>query len=170
SALAESGLFTPDEVSALIVARYARGICRFHGGRAHPVTGVLDHAFDAGRLLREARARSERRGVAMFDGHALLDHTEGKTAVRLAFSAANGASVEVTARLLVDARGASSPYATADLLCPTVGGVMRGLDEGDGDDRVAPDVGEILVTTEGVEQGVQHIWEAFPGRPREVTG
>jgi lycopene cyclase CruA len=180
-ALAASGLFTPAEIDALIVARYACGVCRWHGGGAYPVTGVLDHAFDAGRLLAEARARSARRGVAILDGHTLLGHAEGSSAVTLAFSASCGASasgsselssagrVEIIARLLVDARGASSPHATADLLCPTVGGVISGLEEGEGDDRVQPDVGEILATTEGVENGVQHIWEAFPGRPGEVT-
>jgi lycopene cyclase CruA len=169
-ALADTGLFTPAEIDALIVARYARGVCRWHRGGAYPVTGVLDHAFDAGRLLAEARSRSARRGVAIFDGHALVGHAEGNGAVALVFSVPRGdAKVEVTARLLVDARGASSPHATADLLCPTVGGVLSGLDEGEGDDRVQPDVGEILATTEGIEQGVQHIWEAFPGRPGEVT-
>jgi len=30
-------------------------------------------------------------------------------------------------------------------------------------------VGEILATTEGLREGRQHIWEAFPGRPRQTT-
>jgi lycopene cyclase CruA len=79
---------------------------------------------------------------------------------------------EIVARVLVDARGASSPYASADLLCPTVGGVLRGLREGGGPGEVDPNVGEILVTTEhaDAESGLQHVWEGFPGRDGEVSG
>ena len=168
-ALRESGLFSAADLDALIVARYARGVCRWHGGGAYPVTGVLDLAFDAGRLLGQARALAERRGVALFDGHTLLGHAAGPTAVNLRFDARDGRRREVTTRILVDARGAASPYATADLICPTVGGVVTGLTEGDADDLVRRDTGEILATTEGVEEGRQHLWEAFPGRAGEVT-
>jgi lycopene cyclase CruA len=70
---------------------------------------------------------------------------------------------------MVDARGASSPYATADLVCPTVGGVMRGLAEGEGPDEMNPRVGEILATVDPIEEGRQHVWEAFPGRAGETT-
>jgi lycopene cyclase CruA len=45
---------------------------------------------------------------------------------------------------------------------PPVGGVHGGLERGGAlgvDDRV----GEILVTTEGIEDDRQHIWEGFPG-------
>ncbi len=169
-ALSETGLFTRAEVDELIVAKYAHGVCRWHGGGSYPVTGVLDHAFDAGRLLTSARARAEQRGVALFDGHTLRHEVAGPDAITLLFEEGDGPTTrEVTARLLVDARGASSPHATADLICPTVGGVVSGLEEGPGEDRIQPDVGDILATTEGVESGVQHIWEAFPGRPGEVT-
>jgi lycopene cyclase CruA len=71
---------------------------------------------------------------------------------------------EIVARIMVDARGASSPFATADLVCPTVGGVVRGLED------VAPDVGDILVTTEHADaDGRQFVWEGFPGRAGELT-
>ncbi len=172
-ALAAAGLFSPGEIEALIVARYARGICRWHGGGTYPVTGVLDHAVDAGALLAATRALAEQRGVAIFDDHALLGHAAGEGPVGLRFEVGrrDGAPRERTlsARLLVDARGAASPSATADLICPTVGGVLSGLEEGDGDDQIQPEIGEILATTEGVDHNVQHIWEAFPGRPGEVT-
>ena len=169
-ALSETGLFTRAEIDQLVVTRYAHGVCRWHGGGSYPVTGVLDHAFDAGRLLTEARARAELRGVAIFDGHALRGEAAGPDAIALRFDVGPGAPArDVTARLLVDARGASSPHATADLICPTVGGVLTGLEEGPGADQIQPDVGDILATTEGVESGVQHIWEAFPGHAGEVT-
>ena len=59
--------------------------------------------------------------------------------------------------------GASSPHAAFDLVCPTVGGVLGDLANGDGPLDVDPRVGEILVTTEGIEEDRQHIWEGFPG-------
>lgn len=163
--LVSSGLFTKEEVSSLVVARYRHGVCRWHGGGTYPVKNVLDHAVDAGRLLEAVRARAEARGVELFDEHEVKAHAEGPGSVSLATSTGD----TLSARIFVDARGASSPLASADLVCPTVGGVLRGLEEGEGDDRILPDVGEILATTEGVEEGRQHIWEAFPGRPGEVT-
>ncbi|HYO52491.1 lycopene cyclase, partial [Archangium sp.] len=167
--LTASGLFRPEEVESLIVARYERGVCRWHGGGEYPVRGVLDHAIDAGRLLSELRHRAEQRGVAFHDGHALVGLREGPEAVRLLFERVGGGRAEVTTRVVLDARGISSPHATADLLCPTVGGVLAGLKEGTAPDELNPRTGDILVTTEGVEEGRQHIWEGFPGRPGEAT-
>lgn len=167
--LTASGLFQPEEVEALIVARYEHGVCRWHGGGEYPVRGALDHALDAGRLLAEVRRKAEQRGVVFHEGHTLTGVGEGPDAVRLQFERAGGGRAEVTARLLLDARGVSSPHATADLLCPTVGGVLSGLREGTAPDELNPRVGDILVTTEGVEEGRQHIWEGFPGRPGEAT-
>ncbi|MGK3967009.1 lycopene cyclase [Sorangium sp. So ce118] len=171
AALSASGLLAEDEVERLIVARYTEGLCRWHGGGTYPVRGVLDHAVDAGGLLAAARARAEALGVALLDGHALVGHAEGPDAVALAVAeAGSGAAPRaLSARLLVDARGAASPYATADLVCPTVGGVLTGLAEGDGERQIRHDVGEILATTEDVEEGRQHLWEAFPGRRGETT-
>ncbi len=167
--LTDSGLFTPEEVESLIVARYAHGVCRWHGGGEYLVRDALDHAVDAGRLLAEVRQRAEARGVRFHEGHTLVGMGEGPGAVRLHFERAGGGRADVTARLVLDGRGASSPHATADLLCPTVGGVLAGLREGTAPDELNPRVGDILVTTEGVEEGRQHIWEAFPGRPGEAT-
>jgi len=167
--LTASGLFSPREVESLIVARYEHGVCRWHGGGEYPVRGALDHALDAGRLLAEVRRRAEHRGVCFHEQHTLTGLAEGPEAVRLHFERGEGGRAEVTARLVLDARGVSSPYATADLLCPTVGGVLSGLREGTAPDELNPRVGDILVTTEGVEEGRQHIWEGFPGRPGEAT-
>jgi lycopene cyclase CruA len=65
--------------------------------------------------------------------------------------------------VLVDGMGAQSPHAAFDLVCPTVGGVLGGLSLGGDALDVDPRVGEILVTTEGIEEERQHIWEGFPG-------
>jgi len=167
--LQTSGLFTEQEVDSLIVARYREGVCRWHGGGSYPVKNVLDHAIDAGKLLAGVRARCEARGVDLYDGRGVVAHAEGPGSVALATTSGHDKPTTLTARLFVDARGASSPLATADLVCPTVGGVLRGLEEGEGDERIQPDVGEVLATTEDVDEGRQHIWEAFPGRPGEVT-
>ncbi len=169
-ALSASGLLTAEEAAELVVARYHHGVCRWHGGGSYPVTKVLDHAVDAGKLLAAVRARCEALGVDLFDGHAVTGHAEGPEAIALAVSAEAGSPLRtLTAKILVDARGASSPFATADLVCPTVGGVIAGLEEGEDPGAIQPEVGEILATTEGVEEGRQHIWEAFPGRRGEVT-
>ncbi len=167
-ALVRDGLADQATLERLIAARYDHGVCRFAEGGSYPVRGVLDHAVDAGALLAHGRALAEARGVKFLDGHAVVDHAAGPDAVRVRASHGGG-SHDLVARLLVDARGASSPYATADLVCPTVGGVVRGLARGDGQDEVDPRVGEILVTIDGVEDGRQEVWEGFPGRPGETT-
>jgi len=167
--LVDAGVVTRGALDGVILARYREGLCRWHGGGTYPVTGVLDCAVDAGALLALARSRAEALGVMFYDGHALVGHATGADAVAMRFRVAGGGAREVTARVMVDARGASSPSATADLLCPTVGGVLEGIAEGGAPDEVDPSVGEILVTTEGVDGGRQHIWEAFPARPGETT-
>lgn len=167
-ALVRAGVVTELELQSLIIARYRHGFCRWHGGGSYPVTGVLDRAVDAGALLSLVRSRAESLGVRFFDGHELVGHAEGYDAITLRFRH-DSARTDVTAKVMLDARGAGSPSATADLLCPTVGGVLEGVAVGDAPDEVDPTVGEILVTTEGVEDQRQHIWEAFPAGPRRTT-
>lgn len=170
--LVRAGLLTEAELAELVVAKYDHGVCRFHGGGSYAVTGVLDHAVDAGPLLARARRLAEERGVTFLDGHEVLAHAAGPTAVRVSARPTGqpgAARRELTARLLVDARGAASPYATADLVCPTVGGVLRGLAVGEAADEMNPRVGDILATIEPVTHGRQHVWEGFPGRPGETT-
>jgi lycopene cyclase CruA len=168
-ALVRAGLVSSAELEELIVARYDHGVCRFHGGSSYDVTGVLDCAVDAGALLAGARELASSRGVAFHDDHALVAQAAGPAGVRMRFREMGGGERELTARVMVDARGASSPFATADLVCPTVGGVVRGLVEGGGPDEVDPNVGEILATVDSVEDGRQHVWESFPGRMGETT-
>lgn len=166
--LVHAGVVTRAELAELVVARYDDGFCAFHGGGRHVVRGVLDHAVDAGALLGKVRAVAAARGVRFADGARVVGEAEGPDAVRVRYEGAGGAG-ELTARLLVDARGAASPHATADLVCPTVGGVMRGLVEGEGPRRWRRTTGEILVTTDDAPDGRQHVWEGFPGRPGDLT-
>ena len=158
-ALVRTGIVTPAELDALIVSRYDHGICSFHGGGGpYPVHGVLDCAVDAQGLLTHARRLGERLGVRYLDGHTVRG--EGSSRTRVAVDLGD---TSLVSRILVDARGSSSPYARADLVCPTVGGVFEGL-------AFDPRVGDILRTIDGIDaDGRQHVWEAFPGRNGELT-
>jgi lycopene cyclase CruA len=168
--LIETGLFTAAEVDELVVARYREGVCRWYQGGSYPVRGVLDHAIDGEALLAAARARALDAGVRLLDGHTFEGVSTGKHGVRVRASAGSPrARVELTARVLVDALGSASPHARFDLGCPTVGGVLEGLAQGEGPDEVWPERGDILVTTEHREDGRQHIWEGFPGRQGLLT-
>lgn len=159
--LVASGLFTDGEVARLVLTEYARGVVRWHGGGTYPVQGVLDCVVDAEALLDGLRARAEAAGAALLDHHPLAGYRVGPGGVEVALAPA-GRAVTLTARLLVDGLGAASPHAAFDLCCPTVGGVLTGLDAGSGPGEVDPRTGEILVTTEDIEEGHQHIWEGFP--------
>jgi lycopene cyclase CruA len=176
--LVVSGIVTAPELEELVVGRYREGLCAFHGGTPRRVRGVLDRAVDAGPLLERVRRVAEQRGVRFVDGASVDAVGAGAESVRVGWSRTQGSDErlgpergEIVARMLVDARGASSPYASADLVCPTVGGVLRGLQQGDGPRQVDPSVGDILVTTEDVEDasGLQHVWEGFPGRSGDAT-
>lgn len=173
--LVASGLFTDEEVARLVLTEYRHGIVRWHGGGTYPVRGVLDCVVDAEALLPALRARAEAAGARLLDHHALAGYAVGPGGVRVTLRGEAG-PVDVTGRLLVDGLGASSPHAAFDLACPTVGAVLRGLDEGEGTLEVDPTVGEILVTTEGLEPTSgdggdrrQHVWEGFPSTGGRFT-
>lgn len=146
-----------EDPEQLIVARYSRGIVRFAGGPEHAVRGVLDVAVDAQGLLDRLRARALALGVTLLEGEAVGAIEPGRHGV-----VAQVGPRAVTARLLLDGRGAASPLARWDLVCPTVGGVLAGLEHD-------PEVGEILVTVDGAAGGVQPIWESFPGAGGALT-
>lgn len=168
-ALVRGGICTAQELEELVLATYDYGTCLFHEGSSWPVYGVLDHAVDAGLLLSKVRRLCEKRGVHFFDHSTVLGQSIGPSYLSIDIRSVNGKAEKVFTKYLVDARGASSPYADSDLVCPTVGGVICGLDEGSGPNKINPKVGEILATTEGVDARRQHVWEAFPGRPGETT-
>ncbi len=166
--LVSLGLMTEAELRELVVARYDYGTCRFAGGGDYPIRGVLDEAVDAKGLLEHGRRLGEARAVRYLDGRIVGSHSVGGARVRVR-TTSGGVSEDLVAKVLVDARGAASPYATADLVCPTVGGVVSGLREGLGPCEMNPRVGDILATIDGIDEGRQHIWEAFPGRTGETT-
>jgi lycopene cyclase CruA len=157
--LAESGLFPEPE--KLIETEYREGIVRWHGGATHAVKGVLDCVIQAETLLDSLRAQAEAAGATLLDFHALAGYRVGEGGVSVQLRHEH-TTVEISGRVLLDGTGAASPHAAFDLCCPTVGGVLTGLAEGNGPDEVDPSLGEILISTEDVEDGRQHIWEGFP--------
>jgi lycopene cyclase CruA len=164
--LVASELFSAAEVDALVRLEYDHGIVRWHGGGTYPVRHVLDCVVDAEALLDGLRARAIAAGATLLDQHALAGYRVGAGGIAVELVPASAgrdtAPVRLTARLFLDGLGAQSPHARFDLVCPTVGGVLGGLAPGAGPDEVDARVGEILVTTEDVEDGGQHIWEGFP--------
>lgn len=168
-ALVRAGLVTAEELGRLIVARYHKGICRWHQGDTQEVFGVLDCAVDAGALWQLAKVKAQQAGVMFEWGVSVTQAWPDDSGVTLLVESLQRTTRIIRARVMVDARGASSPYCRADVVCPTVGGVLTGLSTGTGPLDIDPAVGEILVTTEGVEDGRQHLWEAFPGRDKEVA-
>lgn len=163
--LVDSELFSAAEVDALVTLEYDHGVCRWHGGGAYPVRHVLDCVVDAERLLDTLRARAERAGATLLDHHALAGYRVGAGGVAVSLRPAR----TLSARLFLDGMGAQSPHAAFDLVCPTVGGVLGGLAVGDDAQSYDPRVGEILVTTEDVEDDNQHIWEGFPAPGERFT-
>jgi lycopene cyclase CruA len=166
--LVASGLFTDEEVRRLVLLEYQRGIVHWHGGGVWPVREVLDCVVDAQGLLTRLRRLCADAGAEILDGHRLTAYHVGRAGVRIDLETPHGPEA-LTARLLVDGTGASSPHAAFDLCCPTVGGVLTGLDQGPALDQVDPQEGEILFSTEGVEENRQHIWEGFPGPDGRYT-
>ena len=160
--LVESGLVTEEELGRLVLCGYDHGIVRWHGGQTYRVREVLDCVVDAQALLDLLRARCLEAGATLMEGRRLTGYRVGRGGVLVEMEDAAGGAARLSARVLLDGTGAMSPHARFDLVCPTVGGVMAGLDVGPGLDQLDPRVGEILVSTEGVEENRQHIWEGFP--------
>ena len=177
--LVQSGLFTDDEVAALVKFQYRDGIVRWHRGATYRVPHVLDCVVDAQGLLDALRRRAEAAGVLLLAHHRLDGYRVGRGGVALDLRERIGSGLgdsdgdgdgerprRLTTRLLLDGIGAMSPHARFDLVCPTVGGVLDDLEIGSGEDQLDPEVGEILISTEGIEEDRQHIWEGFPGSER----
>lgn len=168
--LQRSGLFSPAEVERLLLRQYRAGICRFGHGAAHAVREVLDCVVDAQALLQALRQRAEAAGAVLLPRYALRGYRATADGVRIGLDSTDGqAERQLGARLFIDALGAQSPHAAFDLLCPTVGGVFDDLILGTKPDELDPGLGEILITTEGVEDGEQHIWEGFPAPPEPAA-
>lgn len=169
NAFTSASIFSPEEIDDLINLRYERGIVNWHGGKEHSVTDVLDCAMDAKRLLVLLRSKAIEAGIEILDHHSVCSITTKKQGVSISLEDKRGKKRLISSRLVLDGRGSQSGNGQFDIVCPTVGGVLSGLDHGDGDRQVNPFVGEILVSLEGIEEGKQHIWEGFPTANKCMT-
>ncbi|MGH9943502.1 MAG: NAD(P)/FAD-dependent oxidoreductase [Pyrinomonadaceae bacterium] len=176
-----AGLFTKEEIERAVVNRYRAGFVKFHdkGSRvkAPPLwmNHVLDVAIEADQLLALAAEKIRAQGppeCALLDGLRFVRAYVEPDRVSVEVEDGRGRRRLFAARLFVDATGTNSPVArqlnggrALTHVCPTVGTVARGFARGEGPDRVDFGVGEILVSTEGVSENRQLIWEGFAGSP-----
>jgi lycopene cyclase CruA len=175
--LADTGVFTREELESTIVRSYRTGWVEFHAPEERRkrlyIDDVLDCAVDADRLLGMAMEK-----LLAAPGSRVLGRTAFKACYRFAehavveVSGPDGATARFRTKLLVDAMGIVSPVAMQlnagrpqTHVCPTVGTIASGFRDADFE------VGEILASTEAAELtangGRQLIWEGFPGKGEE---
>ncbi|HEX3560695.1 MAG TPA: hypothetical protein VHU19_15935 [Pyrinomonadaceae bacterium] len=173
--LACAGVFTREEVEAAVLNRYRGGFLKFHDAasrvKAGPlwVSGALDVALDAGRLLALAAERLRRqKGCAALEGLRFVRAYVEAARVTVEAEGAGGQRRFFAARLFADACGADSPVArqlnegrAPAHVCTTVGTIARGFARG----AVDFGAGEILVSTEDASERRQLFWEGFAGSP-----
>jgi len=183
-ALVELGLCDWAELEPVVMAEYRGGVVRFHAGAGRAsaelwLDGVLDLALDAGALLRLARRKLEQAGGTVLDGRSFRRVSvaeSGPARVLVELARADGSAERYGARLLLDGMGSTSPLALRRFagqpfagVCPTVGTVVAGLQQGPARDQHNPQVGDILLTVADAQRGQQYMWEGFPGRGDELT-
>jgi lycopene cyclase CruA len=184
AALVKIGLFSWDELAAIVMNEYQRGVVRFYAGPGRQsselwMRHVLDVALDAGALLMLARRRLEAAGGTVLDNRAFrCVHVSAGGPVRVVAEVAHadGTIERYGGRLLLDGMGSISPLALRRFgnqpfagVCPTVGTVVTGLVEGDAPDEHNRHVGDILLSVAHAQRGQQYMWEGFPGRGDELT-
>jgi lycopene cyclase CruA len=183
AALVATGLCRWDDLDAVIMREYDRGVVRFYATRG-PATElrmreVLNVALDAGALLRLARRKLEAAGGVVRDRRTfrrMWVREAGPVQVLVELARDDGAVERVAGRLLLDGMGSGSPLALRRFggqpfaaVCPTVGTVADGFLAGDAPDLHNPRVGDILVSVADMQRGQQYMWEGFPGRDAELT-
>lgn len=184
AALVSLGFCTWEEVQPIVMNEYDTGVVRFHAGTQLAPTElwmqhVLDVALDAGALLRLARQKLEAAGGIILD-HRIFRQIQVTASgpVQVAVEVANdqGDVETYQGRLLLDGMGSISPLALRRFagqpfagVCPTVGTVVSGLQEGNAPNEHNPRIGDILLSVADAQRGQQYMWEGFPGRDDELT-
>ncbi|MBV9790911.1 MAG: hypothetical protein JOZ51_22140 [Chloroflexi bacterium] len=182
-ALVTIGLFTEAELEQVIMRRYSDGVVRFHPGQSavRPaelhLPEVLNVALDAAGLLQLTRAKIEQAGGIVLDRRSfkrVCVEAPGRIAVEV--EREDGQREHYGGRVLLDGMGATSPLALRRFagqpfagVCPTVGTVVEGLEQGPAPDQHHPEVGDILVSIDDTQRDRQLIWEGFGGRGDELT-
>lgn len=172
--LAESGVFTPEELEGVIVRSYSTGWVEFHkedgSQKRLYMQNVLDCAVEADRLLgiamekvRSSPGSDVRGGLTFLKCWRFPDHVVVEVADE------KGKRSWLRAKVLVDVMGILSPIALQlnegrpqTHVCPTVGTIASGFEDAD------YDTGEILASTGPADmtaaRGRQLIWEGFPAK------
>ncbi|MFP4006377.1 MAG: NAD(P)/FAD-dependent oxidoreductase [Spirulinaceae cyanobacterium] len=168
------GLFTPAEFETLIAREYKDGFNKFFDGNNPPhlqskvlhTPAVLNIAINSEKLLRLCGKKLRNAGGDIWDETEFqrADISENAVTVSLT-SLKTGETRTATGRLLMDAMGTASPIVwqlnggrAFDSVCPTVGGVVRGLKPEVWDS----DYGDVLNSHGDISRGRQLIWELFP--------
>ncbi len=182
-ALIDVGVCTGADLERIVMRRYRDGLVRYWPDHS-PVQpaelhlpDVLNVGIDAAALLQLARRKLEAAGGTVLDRRAferVLAQPNGNVVVEVI--ADDGTHECYGARLLLDGMGATSPLAQQRYagrpfagVCPTVGSVVRGLEEGPALDQHHPDIGDILISVADTQRDRQLIWEGFAGRDDELT-
>jgi lycopene cyclase CruA len=179
--LVEFGLFSQAEFESLIANEYVDGFNKFFDGNNHDrlkaailhTPTVLNIALDSGKLLRLCGEK-----LLAFGGE-IVDQIEFEQVIvepeRITVhtkSLLDGSAKAIAGRLVIDAMGSASAIAQQinsgrafDSVCPTVGAVLEGFEEGVWD----YDYGDVLFSHGDISRGRQLIWELFPGEGKEMA-
>ena len=182
-ALVASGLFTHDELRAVVMNEYARGLVRFHSSAGTPtdlwLPTILNVALDAGLLLQLARNKLVAAGGTVLDYRSFQRVSiaeRGPAPVWVEVACADDTIERHDGRLLLDGMGSTSPLALQRFagqpfagVCPTVGTIVSGLVEGDAPNQHNRQLGDILLSVDDAQRGQQYMWEGFPGRGDQLT-
>ena len=181
AALVEIGLFTWEELNDVVMREYERGIVRFHSDTTAStdlwLPNVLTVALDAGLLLQLTRRKLEDAGGTVLDHRSFQGMCVNDDGSMLVEVTGPGSTIECyRARLLMDGMGSTSPLAIERFkgqpfsgVCPTVGTVVSGLEQGEAANQHNPQIGDILLSIDHAQRGQQYMWEGFPGRGDELT-
>ncbi len=175
--LADTGVFSKEELDSVIVRKYKTGWVEFHKEDGTEkrlfMQNVLDCAVDADRLLGLAMEKVKAvKGCEVKSGTSFVQCFRFSDHVVVETADSEGNASWFRAGVLVDVMGILSPIAMQlnegrpqTHVCPTVGTIASGFEGADFD------TGEILASTGPAEtspgRGRQLIWEGFPAKGNE---
>jgi lycopene cyclase CruA len=189
-ALVDTGIVTWEELEPVIMRKYRTGLVSFYSSPYSSIPhsdinlpGVLDLAIDANGLLQLMRRKLETAGGTILDERTFrrvrVYQGGGSPHVEVELDVENGNTPDIetySGRLLLDGMGVASPLMRFlhkgrpfDSVCPTVGTVVGGFQEGKGPREYDPTIGDILISVADNQADRQFIWEGFPGRGDETT-
>ncbi|MEB3224349.1 MAG: flavin-dependent dehydrogenase [Synechococcus sp.] len=179
--LVNLGLFDEAEIETLISREYRDGFNKFFDGNNPPnlkanilhTPTVLNIAVASDLLIQKCGEKLKAAGGEIWDQTEFVRADIGRERAQVfTQNLATGAEKSIQTRLVIDAMGTASPIAAQlnkgrpfDSVCPTVGAVLKGLD----DVVWNPDYGDVLNSHGDISRGRQLIWELFPIEGDERT-